>query len=512
MAAPVATKVGAATDSAGSSTVITLTEAVSAGQSIVVVYGNQNGRNISSVSDSAGNTYVERVDRVQDNQGVTIWDCLNPSALSVGQTVTLFLGALNTAARAAVYKLNATCTYVASSAGNNGGNDGSPTVNTGASIPADSLVFGILNFRQNPQTITAPSGWTEVDTVGGGNSTYKQYTLPVTSSPGVKTMNPDVGGEAQDWAIGVAAYSSPASGGATGSITGTDGADSASLSGDVLVQGSAAGIDGPDVAAFAGDVLVQGILDATEGADASAFTGSTALFGSLSGTEGADVGGLSGNVLITGTLSGPEGADAGGLSGDVLVQGSMTATEPADSAVFSGSGALSISGALTGTDGADAAAVTGLVLVSGQVSGVEGADGSSAAGKVLAQGAFAATEGADTAAVSGNVIAFTPLSGALTGTEGADTPAFAGKVLVFGALAEVDGADSGAITGKVVVSVSLEVTDGADGLEFTSFSLVFPTDPNCISIVGAVSRMADVVAANRNADVAEIQRTSTVSR
>lgn len=86
---------------------------------------------------------------------------------------------------------------------------------------------------------------------------------------------------------------------ASGSLSATEsGADTAALSGDVLVAGSLAVTEsGADTAALAGDVLVDGTLAATE--------------------SGADIAALAGDVLIDGTLAATEsGADVAAIFGE----------------------------------------------------------------------------------------------------------------------------------------------------------------------------------------------------
>jgi hypothetical protein len=135
----------------------------------------------------------------------------------------------------------------------------------------------------------------------------------------------------------------PAVTGVSGSLTGTEGADAASIAGDVIVSGSASGTDGADIAAFAGDVIVSGTLAATDGADAAALAGTVAfpvISGSLEGTEGADTAALTGTVLVSGALAADDGADSAEFAGNVSlvpVTGSLEATEGADGAALAGS-------------------------------------------------------------------------------------------------------------------------------------------------------------------------------
>lgn len=175
------------------------------------------------------------------------------------------------------------------------------------------------------------------------------------------------------------------------------------------ITGTLSGTEGADVAALTGDVIVQGSLSGVEGADAPAFVGTVPVQGTLAATDGADSAALTGGVVVQGTLAATEGADSGAFTGGVLVQGELSATE-----------------------GADTSASTGLVIVQGSAGTTEGADTASLTGGVLVQGTLAATEGADDAALTGVVVA-AEVTGTLAATEGADTAALSGVGVVQGA-------------------------------------------------------------------------------
>ncbi len=105
----------------------------------------------------------------------------------------------------------------------------------------------------------------------------------------------------------------------SGTLSVTEGADSAALAGGVLVQGTLAATDGADIAAVAGNVVVQGTLSGTEGSDSAAAIGAILVQGTLSATDGADSAGIAGAVLVQGTLAATEGADTASLSGVEVV-------------------------------------------------------------------------------------------------------------------------------------------------------------------------------------------------
>lgn len=144
-----------------------------------------------------------------------------------------------------------------------------------------------------------------------------------------------------------------AASGVTGTLAATEGTDSTSLVGTVLVQGSLSSTEAADSASFSGDVIVQGLLAASEAADSAS---------------------IAGNVLVQGSLSASEAADTASLTGNVSVQGVIAATEGADSASFSGEGLQVVTGSLAASESSDTAALLGQVLVQGTLNASEVAD------------------------------------------------------------------------------------------------------------------------------------------
>jgi hypothetical protein len=103
--------------------------------------------------------------------------------------------------------------------------------------------------------------------------------------------------------------------------------------------------------------------------------GSGVVTGDLSGTDGADSAAITGAVLIAGSLSGTDGADSASISSVPITTGSLSGVDGADSAAISGTVAWPlISGIIVGTDGADTAAAVGYVRISGALAATDGAD------------------------------------------------------------------------------------------------------------------------------------------
>jgi hypothetical protein len=131
------------------------------------------------------------------------------------------------------------------------------------------------------------------------------------------------------------------------------------------------------------------------------------ITGTLASTEGGDTLSASGSVLIGGTLARTEGADTASAAGSVLIGGSLVATEGADTLAASGSVASGITGTMAATEGNDTIAAAGSALIGGTLAKTEGADTLAAAGAVIGSaitGTLAVTEAPDTLAAT-NIVA-----------------------------------------------------------------------------------------------------------
>jgi len=230
---------------AGTTTVLTTTEAVPAGALICVCYAvdgdgaNANGE-IESVTDSAGNTYVvgEAVSQGTTNAGVAggIYYAKNATSLASGSTITLnWTGASSPAAKSvsAFYVEGIDTTSPLDVIGTATGTSTTPSVSTSATTTqADVLTIGIVategpsgdTFTQDasPAYGTPP---VRVGTSGGSATTNVtlaggHFVETATGVDGIaryyKTYNPTLG-TSRDWAAVIvtfkgAATSTPVSG------------------------------------------------------------------------------------------------------------------------------------------------------------------------------------------------------------------------------------------------------------------------------------------------------------
>lgn len=213
-------------------------------------------------------------------------------------------------------------------------------------------VDGVEHAASNGSTTTATSGVSRIGAGSAGTSTFKgvvsNFTLWDTA------FRADEAVDFFRYPYGHYAelprrlyFDAGAGGGAvSGTLTGTDGADSAAFSGTHTANatGTLAATDGADSAAFSGTETFTGTLAATDGADSAAFSGSSVngVAGTLAATDGADSAAFSGThtATATGTLAATDGADSAAFVGIFLqnITGTLAATEGADRASFAGTG------------------------------------------------------------------------------------------------------------------------------------------------------------------------------
>jgi hypothetical protein len=89
----------------------------------------------------------------------------------------------------------------------------------------------------------------------------------------------------------------------TGVLYATDSNDTASLTGQVLVEGQINTTDGNDFALLSGENRVDGVIDTTDSPDTDQFTGAVAVSGVLSATDGTDTASLIGAVNVSGIIN-----------------------------------------------------------------------------------------------------------------------------------------------------------------------------------------------------------------
>ncbi len=265
----------------------------------------------------------------------------------------------------------------------------------------------------------------------------------------------------------------------------TEGADTAALSGTVVVSGALAGTEGADTAALSGTVRSIATLASTEANDTASSGGSAIAGGPLAGLEAADAFAADGEVTTAsgGSLAATEASDTAALPGTIIASGPLAASEIGDTA--SASGSVLAVGSLTTSEAGDALAATGTVRVSGPLAASEGGDSAAIAGSVRVSGALGAVEGADTFAAVGDGAA---LDGTLSTTESADALAASGAALIAGAIAASEVADTALLSGSVRTTGDLVATESGGDTAAVAGSIL-------IAGVLAASELADIFAA-----------------
>ena len=267
--------------------------------------------------------------------------------------------------------------------------------------------------------------------------------------------------------------------GVTGTLsTQESGSDTATLTGEVLVEGDLASTDGSDTSTMSGEVLVAGDLSSQEsGNDTATFSGGGSISGDLTAQEsGSDTANLSGEVLVEGALNSTESSsDTASFSGEVLVDGDFVLVgEGSDTATFSGE--IPVEGDLTSSEsGADTITMSGEVPITGTFSIVEsGSDVISLNGGSIVVGNMSSVEsGSDTLTMTGEV----PAQGILSSIEaGSDTSIFSGELPISGTMNTVEnGTDGVSVTGNVYITGTLFISEQPDTASMSGEVLVSGT-------------------------------------
>ena len=222
-----------------------------------------------------------------------------------------------------------------------------------------------------------------------------------------------------------------AAGAVTGTLAVTEGGDTASSSGGVLVSGSVAATEGADTVSASGGVLISGTVAATESSDTLASAGAVSasgVTGSVAASESPDTVSASGGVLVSGSVSATEGSDQIASSGGVQVSGSLAASESPDTIAANGTVASGNTGTVIATEAADTISASGGVAISGAMAAVEAPDTLVATGSGGISGALAVIEGSDVLAAAGALLFL--ISGSANLVEPADTLMSAGTVTI----------------------------------------------------------------------------------
>jgi len=201
------TKIAEGTSNASSTTlVLTTTAPVAAGESIVVVACDAIF-DASGMADSAGNSYVNRVNG--SNGQLSFWDCLSPAALASGGTITVTYSVAANGKIALAYKFSKTVAVQSASTLASGAS-GAATVTTPGSVAVGSFAIGGATRHAASITHTQPANWVETQdaTVSAAGHSQTVAHLQVTSA-GAVTYNPTASNTTSGWTAAVVGYKDP---------------------------------------------------------------------------------------------------------------------------------------------------------------------------------------------------------------------------------------------------------------------------------------------------------------
>lgn len=189
-----------------SPTVITTTATASVGSRIVVVIAQQSSLTITSVTDSAGNTYAQDNTGSQGSEGGRIYSAPVTTQLSSSGTISVAFTGGNAVSASAF-----TCTGVGvlDAAGTAAtGNSGTPSASV-TTVDATTLVVGFVANNSGGATTQPGAPWTGLtDVLASGANIGWAYQ--VASSAGSKTYAPTIG--STQWVDLVVSYKAAAGG------------------------------------------------------------------------------------------------------------------------------------------------------------------------------------------------------------------------------------------------------------------------------------------------------------
>jgi hypothetical protein len=518
----------AAGNNAGTASSCSVTLTASVGEIVVVVVASEAltanpVRTVTSVTDSAGNTYTKRFGASQapepqwnSNEGFEVWWAYVANALSAA-TITAnmsgtadailvnaagFQGFTGTAYQTAPWDTNAVLPDTAQATSTS-----LPSVTGVSTTSTDGmLLFGCCSGSYSlfvGPSIGPPTGFTltsyyflNAPVNALGSAVWHQAYSSAQSSITIT----NTGSSPTGWIAWADALTIPAGGAPTGTLATIEAADVAAFTGQLDGLGDISSVEltprlrpsrGPmqrrimpfsfdlpavipaeitgtldtteaaDIAAFVGQVVIAATFDTTEAPDVAAFNGTVAWTGTLATTEAQDVAAFTGTVAWTGTLATTEAPDIAAFTGSAAWIGTLATTEAADVAAFNGTVAWTAT--LAVTEATDIAAFTGSAAWTGTLATTEAQDVAAFNGQVVISASLVVTEGQDVANFSGEGVG---VSGTLATTEATDVAAFAGQVVIAATLATVEAADAAAFNGAVTWTGTLATTEAKDVMAF----------------------------------------------
>ena len=314
---------------------ITLASGVAAGALILVSIANHNSAAVvpDSVTDTAGNTYTLITAANASAVTATLAYCVNASALSAGNTITVtFSSTRHIAMRAySVSGIAASSAFDVSATQAAGSGTSASVGPTSTTTQADELVFASWAY-QNSRTFTPGTGYTAgtkdetTSTIRGRVAEWK-----IVSATGAQTADGTWSASTTHAGV-VATFKADASSLKSGSDTGTA-TDASSLSASATKTDSATASE---------SAVAQNIGTAVSGSDTASTTDASSLAAAASTADtatAADTGSLAAAAASTDTATAADSAQItpGGRNDSATVSDASSlavTTTKTDSATF----------------------------------------------------------------------------------------------------------------------------------------------------------------------------------
>lgn len=342
---------GSASNTAtGTSVALTTTGSSPAGASILCAVTVNNGAAVlSSVTDSAGNTYAVDITRNRGGSSpyVAIASCHNAAALAAGGTITATFTASLTQAKTVVAQ-SVTGLATSGTLDRTGSNSGTAantwtSGTTGTLAQADEILLSVA-MNSGGRTNTPATNWTELADALDADSVAYVVQYRIVSATTALDEGGTLSGSA-NYSAAVATYK-----GSSGAAT-------------VAASTSSATADGDPVTVLAGATVDAGTASATADGPTAIIMGAAGVAASsASATADGDAAAVSaGAVIDAGSAEATASGDtAAAVTGATVLGGPAEATAASDSVVI-GAGHTETAGAGDATAGGDTVVVMGSV-------------------------------------------------------------------------------------------------------------------------------------------------------
>lgn len=190
--------------------VITTSATANVNDTIIVVISGSTGNTVSSVTDSAGNTYVADKTQTGTNQNAFVYRATVTTQLPSGGTITISKGAALATGASAIAVSGCATVSPLDATGSANGNSTTPSASA-STTNANDIVIGMTAYQTF--TLTQPGGaWNALTGNTSQSSGKVDWAYQIVSVTGTYTYNPTLD-LAAGWADIVVSYKAAAGGG-----------------------------------------------------------------------------------------------------------------------------------------------------------------------------------------------------------------------------------------------------------------------------------------------------------